>query len=59
MSYGNLLFSRTDAARAVFIEAVSSATVHRVPLADEGADGVDADLASVARAALANTLIDV
>lgn len=48
-----------NAARAVFIEVVSSTTVNGVPLADVGANCVDADLPSVAWTCLTNTLIDI
>lgn len=48
-----------NTACAFFIDVVSSTTVNGVPLADVGADCVDADLPAVTGAHLANTFIDV
>lgn len=53
------LSSRTNTSCAVFIEVISSATVNRVPLADVGANVVDADLPSVTWFGLTDTFIDV
>lgn len=50
---------RTETPRAVFVEVVSPATVDGVPLADVGAHGVDAGLASLARARLTDAFVNV
>lgn len=52
-----LAFINIDAAGALFIEVVSSATVHGVPLTRVGANSVDAEVPSVARTSLGHTLI--
>lgn len=45
-------FSCTNTAGAIFVEMISSTTVNRVPLADEGSYCVDTDLPSVTWACL-------
>lgn len=52
-----LAFINIDAAGALFIEVVSSSTVHGVPLTRVGANSVDAEVSSVAWTSLAHTLI--
>lgn len=48
-----------NAACALFIEVISSTTVHRVPLAGVRANCVDADLPSLAWARLTHTFINI
>lgn len=55
--FRGLAFINIDAAGALFIEVVSSATVHGVPLTRVGANSVDAEVPSVAWTSLTHTLI--
>lgn len=56
---GVLAFINIDAACALLIEVISSATVHRVPLTGVGALCVDTDVSPVAWTLLTHTLIYV
>lgn len=57
--FGALTLINIDTAIALLVEVISSTAVDRVPLADVGADCVDTDLPSLARATLGHTFIDI